>query len=95
MEQCLVLINPHESINYTTTRGGIVATGNGHNFKKLFEDPYTEFTFESAEFGRRGLITVNDNNKVLVKGQKRRPDHIGSDFRLRVCYPDHGCCKRI
>lgn len=65
----LSVINPHESINYTTTRGGIVATGNGHNFKKLFEDPYTEFTFESAEFGRRGLITVNDNNKVLVKAK--------------------------
>jgi hypothetical protein len=65
----LGLINPHESINYTTTRGGIVATRNGHNFKKLFEDPYTQFTFESAEFGRRGLITVNDNNKVLVKAK--------------------------
>ncbi len=65
----LGLINPHESPNYTTTRGGIVATRNGHNFKKLFEDPYTQFTFESAEFGRRGLITVNDNNKVLVKAK--------------------------
>ncbi|MFZ2338454.1 MAG: hypothetical protein WAW07_01880 [Bacteroidales bacterium] len=65
----LGLINPHESINYTTTRGGIVATRNGHNFKKLFEDPYTRFTYETAEFGRRGLITVNDNNKVLVKAK--------------------------
>lgn len=65
----LGLINPHESINYTTTRGGIVATRNGHNFKKLFEDPYTQFTFESAEFGRRGLISYNDNGKVLVKAK--------------------------
>ena len=65
----LSLINPHESPNYATTRGGIVATRNGHNFKKLFEDPYTQFTFESAEFGRRGLITVNNNNKVLVKAK--------------------------
>lgn len=65
----LSLINPHERDNYTTTRGGIVATRNGHNFKKLFEDPYTEFTFETAEFGRRGLITVNDNNKILVKAK--------------------------
>lgn len=65
----LGLINPHERDNYTTTRGGIVATRNGHNFKKLFEDPYTEFTFETAEFGRRGLITVNDNNKILVKAK--------------------------
>ena len=65
----LSLINPHVSSNYATTRGGIVATRNGHNFKKLFEDPYTQFTFESAEFGRRGLITANDNNKVLVKAK--------------------------
>jgi len=65
----LGLINPHESVNYTTTRGGIVATKNGHNFKKLYEDSFTNFTFESAEFGRRGLISVNDNNKVLVKAK--------------------------
>ncbi len=65
----LGLINPHESVNYTTTRGGIVATRNGHNFKKLYEDSFSNLTFESAEFGRRGLITVNDNNKVLVKAK--------------------------
>ena len=65
----LGLINPHESVNYTTTRGGIVATRNGHNFKKLYEDSFSNLTFESAEFGRRGLISVNDNNKVLVKAK--------------------------
>lgn len=65
----LGLINPHESINYTTTRGGIVATKNGHNFKKLYEDSFTQFTFESAEMGRRGLISYNNNNKVLVKAK--------------------------
>jgi len=65
----LGLINPHETNNYTTTKGGIVATKNGHNFKKLYEDSYSKFTFESAEFGRRGLISVNDNNKVLVKAK--------------------------
>jgi hypothetical protein len=65
----LGLINPHESVNYTTTKGGIVATKNGHNFKKLYEDSFSKFTFESAEFGRRGLISVNDNNKVLVKAK--------------------------
>jgi len=65
----LGLINPHESINYTTTKGGIVATKNGHNFKKLYEDSFSNFTLESAEFGRRGLISVNDNNKVLVKAK--------------------------
>ena len=65
----LSLINPHESINYTTTRGGIVATRNGHNFKKLYEDSFTQFTFESAELGRRGLISYNNNGKVLVKAK--------------------------
>ena len=65
----LGLINPHESANYTTTKGGIVATKNGHNFKKLYEDSFSNFTFELAEFGRRGLISVNDNNKVLVKAK--------------------------
>jgi len=65
----LGLINPHESINYTTTRGGIVATRNGHNFKLLYQDSYTEFTFESAELGRRGLISYNNNGKVLVKAK--------------------------
>lgn len=65
----LGLINPHESINYTTTRGGIVATRNGHNFKKLYEDSFTQFTFESAEFGRRGLISCNNNGKILVKAK--------------------------
>jgi hypothetical protein len=65
----LGLINPHESANYSTTKGGIVATKNGHNFKKLYEDSFSNFTFESAEFGRRGLISVNDNNKVLVKAK--------------------------
>ena len=65
----LGLINPHESVNYSTTKGGIVATRNGHNFKKLYEDSFSNFTFESAEFGRRGLISVNDNNKVLVKAK--------------------------
>jgi len=65
----LGLINPHESINYTTTKGGIVATRNGHNFKKLYEDSFSQFTVESAEFGRRGLISVNGNNKVLVKAK--------------------------
>ena len=65
----LGLINPHESINYTTTRGGIVATRNGHNFKKLYEDSFTQFTVESAEFGRRGLISYNNNGKVLVKAK--------------------------
>ncbi len=65
----LGLINPHESINYTTTRGGIVATRNGHNFKKLYEDSFTQFSSESAEFGRRGLISYNNNGKVLVKAK--------------------------
>jgi hypothetical protein len=65
----LGLINPHESQNYTTTRGGIVATKNGHNFRKLYEDSFSNLTYESAEFGRRGIISVNDNNKVLVKAK--------------------------
>jgi len=65
----LGLINPSESNDYTTTKGGIVATKNGHNFRKLYEDSFSNFTYESAEFGRRGLISVNDNNKVLVKAK--------------------------
>ena len=65
----LGLINPNESPNYTTTKGGIVATKNGHNFKKLYEDSFSNLTLESAEFGRRGIISVNDNNKVLVKAK--------------------------
>jgi hypothetical protein len=65
----LGLINPHESPDYTTTKGGIVATKNGHNFRKLYEDSFSNFTLASAEFGRRGLISVNDNNKVLVKAK--------------------------
>ena len=65
----LGLINPGELHNYTTIKGGIVATKNGHNFRKLYEDSFSNFTFESAEFGRRGLISVNDNNKVLVKAK--------------------------
>ncbi len=65
----LSLINPHESQNHSTTKGGIVATKNGHNFKKLYEDSFSNYTFESAEFGRRGIISVNDNNKVLVKAK--------------------------
>jgi hypothetical protein len=63
----LGLINPEGSDDYTTIKGGIVATKNGHNFKKLYEDSFTRLTRETAEFGWRGIISVNDNNKVLVK----------------------------
>lgn len=65
----LGLINPGETRHYSLFKGGIVATKNGHNFRKLYEDSFSNFTFESAEFGRRGLISVNDNNKVLVKAK--------------------------
>jgi hypothetical protein len=65
----LSLINPSESGDYTTTKGGIVATKNGHNFRKLYQDSFSNFTYASAEFGRRGIISVNDNNKVLVKAK--------------------------
>ena len=34
----------------------------------LYQIPY-EFTFESAELGRRGLISYNNNGKVLVKAK--------------------------
>jgi hypothetical protein len=54
-------------INYTTTRGGIVATKNGHNFKKLYEDSFTQFTFESAEMGRRGLISYTIITRFSLK----------------------------
>jgi hypothetical protein len=65
----LGLINPNSPENYTTTKAGIVATKNGHNFKKIYEDSFSNFTFESAEFDRRGIISVNDKNKVLVKAK--------------------------
>jgi hypothetical protein len=65
----LGLINPHTAVNYTTTKAGIVGTRNGHNFKKLYEDSFSQFTFELSEFGRRGLISVNDNNKVLLRAK--------------------------
>jgi hypothetical protein len=65
----LGLINPGEARHYSLLKGGIVATKNGHNFKKLYEDSFSNLTLESAEFGRRGIISVNDNNKVLVKAK--------------------------
>jgi hypothetical protein len=65
----LGLTNPGETRHYSLFKGGIVATKNGHNFKKLYEDSFSNFNFESAEFGRRGIISVNDNNKVLVKAK--------------------------
>ncbi|MBK7480686.1 MAG: hypothetical protein IPI69_13855 [Bacteroidales bacterium] len=46
-----------------------MATRNRHNFKKLYEDSFTQFSSESAEFGRRGLISYNNNGKVLVKAK--------------------------
>ena len=52
----LGIINPNESAeDYTTTKAGIVATKNGHNFRKLYEDSFSNFTIESSEFGRRGI----------------------------------------
>jgi hypothetical protein len=65
----LSLINPNESYHYATIKGGVVATKNGHNFRKLYEDSFSTFTFASAEFGRRGIISVNDNNKVIIKAK--------------------------
>jgi hypothetical protein len=65
----LGIINPHESSDYTTTKAGIVATKNGHNFRKLYEDSFSNFTYESAEFERRAIISVNENNQVLVKAK--------------------------
>ena len=65
----LGLTNPGETRHYSLYKGGIVASKNGHNFRKLYEDSFSNFTFESAEFGRRGLISVNVNNKVLVKAK--------------------------
>lgn len=62
----LGLINPEGEDDYTTTKGGIVATKNGHNFAKLYEDSFTEMTAATAEFGWRGLISVNNNNKVII-----------------------------
>jgi hypothetical protein len=65
----LGIFNPNSEIDYTTTKAGIVATKNGHNFRKLYEDSFSNFTYAAAEFGRRAIISVNDNNKVLVKAK--------------------------
>lgn len=65
----LGIINPGETENYLTTKAGIVATKNGHNFRKLYEDSFSNFTYESSEFGRRAIISVTDNNKVLIKAK--------------------------
>lgn len=63
----LGLINPEGDDDYTNIRGGIVATKNGHNFKKLYEDSFSQLSRKTAEFEWRGLISINDNNQVLVK----------------------------
>jgi hypothetical protein len=63
----LGLFNPDDPNDFTTIRGGIVATKNSHNFKKVYEDSFSQLTTATAEFGWNGIISINNNNKVLVK----------------------------
>ncbi|WP_341221064.1 hypothetical protein, partial [Polaribacter atrinae] len=63
------IINPEADDDYNNVKGGIVATKNGHNFTKLYEDSFTLPDKATSEFAWRGLLTVNDNNEMLVSAK--------------------------
>lgn len=54
-------INDGDWIN----KGGIVATCNGFDFEKIYEDSFSEGTFETAEIGWQCDITDCDNKLIL------------------------------
>jgi len=50
-------------------KGGVVATPNGYNFEKIYEDEFTQGTIETAEIGWSCRI-VPCENKLILKADK-------------------------
>ena len=67
----LQLFNPDSESqgDFAKYKGGVVSTYNGYFFEKIYEDEYSEGTYDTAEINWMGVISENSNGDIIIKAE--------------------------